>query len=218
MFAMLMGLVLPPVAEQAASVQNFQVAGIEMSLQPPAGFCPPQAGTAVGAMQLIAAADNDNVTNLALLMCDDTTATKADYYLIKTPKTMLAHTIDRPALLAEMKKAMALPEFNKSAGLADNNKIEKDFAGVVGGGKPEIEGAIKPLGVDGDCYYIGGVLSFKSADVNYTRAASSCITSIGGKMIAITRYSDGAVVGNMRRHLATARALAMAIKVVAAKH
>lgn len=195
-----------------AGPHAFSVGTSKFTVRAPAGFCAPQ-GRAVDAMRLTAAADTGNVTALSLVGCTDTDASKPDYYLVKAPTILVDKTFERAAFLAEMTTTLALPQFTSDKGMVDNGKIEQDFANVAGV-KPKIDGKIKPIGVDRDCAYMGGVLAFSAQNISYTRSVSLCLTVVGGKVIGITRYSDGNVPGNVQRHLASARALAMAMKPV----
>ena len=149
----LLGAVCAIDTAQAAPVP-FRIGAVELTMPLPAGFCEPSKNAAA-AVQLLAAADDVNLTHLTMLPCDDGSLSKPDYVIVKTPKTMLLATLTRETLLAELAKVFDATTYKPLPGTNDN--IEKRFEELVGE-HPEILGAVKPLGRDDICSYMGGVL------------------------------------------------------------
>ncbi|URW75947.1 hypothetical protein M9980_01570 [Sphingomonas donggukensis] len=201
-------------AADTAPVQAWQVAGVEMSMKTPAGFCAPT-GTGAGVAQMVAATDEASVTHLTMFQCGDADGSKPDYFMVKTPKAALTVTTERAPFLDSIAAAMKTPTIQARIGTVTNEDVAKNFDKVFGD-RPDIGGAIKPLGRDDVCVYLGGVMSYKTPLISYSRAVSGCITAVGGKVITITRYSDG-VPANVVKHLATVRAMALAVNAKAPK-
>ena len=85
-------------------VADFRVGGVSFMLPLPAGYCLPS-GRVADVMQLLAAGDTENVTDLSLAQCDGKMLSGAsDYTIIKTPRRGLLVAIDRAELLEAVGK------------------------------------------------------------------------------------------------------------------
>lgn len=202
---MIVGLGLALLAATAA--EPLQVGTVTMQMTPPAGFCVPATPEAKATAQVAAAMDRDNTTLATLIPCGEGKADDTNYFLVKTPNSALATTVERESFMAEIEKAMALPTFADPS--TTNDRVEQNIEKVVGQ-RPDLTGGVKPLGRDKVCVYMGGVMSLTSGSISYSRAISACLTVIAGKVVIVYRYSDGDSA-NVVKHLASVRALALAI-------
>lgn len=196
-------------AEAQAQTAGFRLGGVEFELPLPKGFCPP-AGRAIDAAQIAAAADKDNVTNLSLFPCGDD-GSAANYYLVKTPKNLIATEVTREQMLASIGAEFDNPEF---AALLASGKLNQDTAKTFTEMTQldvSLTGQIKALGRDDTCGYMGGVLTFKAGALNYSRAIGVCITAVSGRVIFVYRYGEGEPA-NVLKLLPVAKAFALSMK------
>ena len=199
-----------PALAQEAQTARFNITGVDIALPVPAGYCLPE-GKRAAVAQLLAASDDTNVTDLTLNRCEDDRAF-ADYYLVKTPKAMLAVTVTRAQLIDLMVKTIDDPALKAALDPAKiGPEVEKSLERVIGQ-KTTIGGEVKWLGHDDVCVYLGGVISLKRANADYKRALSGCLTAVSGRALTIYRYSDGTDPANVTRNLADAKALALSMK------
>ena len=199
-------------ADDTAAPVTFRVGGVEFSMPMPAGYCLPQ-GTQIDVAQLIAAADTNSVTHLTLVRCGKAFSTAAnDYTLIKTPKTALIATIERPELLASLGAEFDKPETLKMLQSDEFDQEISKQAGEVIPGKPQFTGDLKPLGRDDVCAYMGGTVKVEQGSFSYLQSVGTCITSVGKRVIVVNRYgvrADDAGVASLVRE---AKAEALSIK------
>lgn len=196
-------------AAQARQVASFRLGGVAFEVPLPAGYCPPQ-GRAIDVAQMVAAADVDNITDLSLFPCGDD-GSAANYFLVKTPKSMLATSVTRPELLAAAGAEFDKPEFNEMlASGTINDKTSKAYTDMTQQ-VTTLTGQVKPLGRDETCAYLGGVLNFKTDKIAYSRAISGCITAVADRAIFVFRYSEGEPA-NVLKMLPVAKAFALSIK------
>lgn len=173
----------------AGTPEALQVGTVALEMIPPTGFCAPATPEAKAGAQLTAAMDQDNMTLSTLIPCGATKMDGPDYFLVKAPNAALAATYERETFMAELEKAMALPTFADPS--TTNSRVEQNIEKVIGQ-RPDLTGGVKPLGRDKVCVYMGGVMSLTSGDISYSRAITACMTIVGGKIITIYRYSEGA--------------------------
>jgi hypothetical protein len=204
-----MGLALPAVAQAQEQTGSFRLGGVAFEVPLPKGYCPPQ-GKAIDVAQMVAAADVDNITDLSLFPCGND-GSAANYYLVKTPKGMLATSMTRPQVLAAVGAEFDKPEFNEMlASGAINDKTSKAYTDMTRQ-VTTLTGQVKPLGRDETCAYLGGVLNFKTDKIAYSRAISGCITAVADRVVFVFRYSEGEP-GNVFKMLPDAKAFALSIK------
>lgn len=209
MAAGLCALALPAAAQTAATTE-FTVGDVAIELPLPAGFCPAN-GVGVQVAKIVAAADKDNATDLTLFPCNDQSGTAPDYYLVKTPASMLAAKSPRADILASLKAEFDKPGFAEALEAADINGKTSEAYSKLMQQKAEVSGKVEPMGIDETCAYMGGVMHFQSAATRYSRAISACITSVGDRVVMIYRYSQGEP-GNVLARMKSAKALALAMK------
>lgn len=70
-----------------------------------------------------------------------------------------------------------------------------------------LTGKVEPLGRDETCAYLGGVLTLKTGEINYSRAIGACITAFAGRVIFVYRYGEGEPA-NVLKMLPLAKSLA----------
>jgi hypothetical protein len=199
-----------PALAQDAKTARFQVTGVEIALPVPKGYCEPQ-GHGIAVAQLVAASDDDNVTDLTLHQCGDETRF-VDYYILKTTKVMLTVAVSREELIAAMVDALDDPAVKASVDPAKlNPEIERGFAGVTGQ-KLSVDTSVRWVGHDDVCVYLAGTVTFKDPKGDSARAMSGCMTAVGGRAVNIYRYSDGADPKNAARYLADVKAMALSMQ------
>jgi hypothetical protein len=96
-----MALFADPASSDASTqgTASFRVNGVSFELPIPAGYCLPT-GRDIDAVQIMAAADDRNVTHLALFRCDGRGDPALDYIFVKTPVTTLGATVSREGFLS----------------------------------------------------------------------------------------------------------------------
>ena len=209
---MLMSPVIGP-APAAQDTIDFSVADVALTMKLPAGYCLPT-GRGAAVAQLVANGDPNAVTHATLYRCGVEPGTGAnDYTLIKTPRSMLDATIDRPALIREMGA-----QFDNPLTVAALAKTDAgaDVSRALGT-KVEITGEVKPLGHDDVCAYMGGQVSVAGAGTSYLQPAAICITSVGGKILMIARYGKDLAPTAIATLLREARAVALTLRPAATK-
>jgi hypothetical protein len=166
---------------------SFRSGGVEFQVPTPAGYCLPRGG-AVDLAQLIAAADEHNVTHLTLFPCAQTEGTVTDYIILKTPKVALLATVERGEFLAEMGATFGSPEFGEllSSGklLEESGKAAGEMIGV----QLDLSGSLRALGSDDRCAYLGGTIKISSAQAEHVIAAGACMTVVAGRILTINWY------------------------------
>ena len=213
-------MIASPVLADAPAAKtsfDFSVGGVALTLPLPAGYCLPT-GKAAAVAELIAAGDTNSVTHVTLKRCDIDLGTGSnDYTLIKTPTSALMTTIDRPALIKALGDQFADPvTLAQLAASLSDGKAGKDVSEVLHA-KVEIKGDIKPLGHDDVCAYLGGQVNVKAEGAGYLQPTAVCITSVGSKVVTISRYGTdlkpAAIVSLMR----DARQIAETLRLARAK-
>lgn len=189
---------------------TFRVGGVGIEVTPPTGYCEPS-GAGVDIAQILAAGDNDNVTDLTLFPCSDQSGEAPDYYLIKTPKTLLLSNAPRAELLASLRAEFDKPGFVAAMKALEAQDETSDAYTKLTGQKIAVTGSPDPMGLDETCAYLGGVIRFESKAIAYSRAVGTCITSVGNRVVIIHRYSTGEP-GNVPAMIKSAKALALAME------
>lgn len=186
---------------------DFRVGGVSFRLPIPAGYCLPS-GRMADVMQLLAAGDTENVTDLSLAQCVDKMLPGAsDYTIIKTPRRGLLVTVDRAELLTAVGK-----EFDKKLDTSPMLDAAGKSVSGVAGTKISISGTFGPRGKDDVCAYMGGVLHYESRTMTYDQPMGGCITAVGGRVLYIyrtgTKNDEAGILDLMRE----SRAIALSIK------
>ena len=189
---------------------EFRVGGVGIELTPPKGYCEPS-GIGIDVAQILAAGDDTNVTDLTLFPCADQTGEAPDYYLIKTPKSVLLSNAPRAELLAGLRVEFDKPGFEAAMKALDAPGEASDAYTKLIGQKVDVTGSLNPMGLDETCAYLGGVIKFEAKAIAYSRAVGSCITSVGNRVVIIHRYGAGEP-GNVLPMMKSAKALALAMQ------
>ena len=191
---------------------TFQVGGVNFAMQLPSGYCLPT-GQHAALAQLLAATDPTNVTDVALFRCGAPVITDADdYTIIKTPVRVLTETVTRQQVLESVGAEFDKPEF---AVLLKSGAIDKQVADNFNKAVPadaKFDGALRPLGRDDTCAYIGGTVAVEGKGLRYTQAVGGCITSIGGRVVLIFRYGIKTGTEDVLQLLRESKALVATIK------
>jgi hypothetical protein len=196
----------------------FRMVGTEFLVPLPDGYCIPT-GEDVDVAQLMAAGDPDNVTHLTLYPCvkEENDGGAGNYVLIKTPRESVAGRISRPELLnaigaefesEDFKAMMASQGFLKEAG--------NDLGKVVGT-KVDLGGAIRPLGKDDFCAYMGGVVKVGMGGQAYDQAAGGCISAVGERVLTVFWYGKDTTDAGVGSLLSKSRKLMESVQVKAGK-
>lgn len=206
---------MPAVAADTTIVP-FLIGGVALELPTPAGYCVPT-GQEAAVAQLVAAADNVNVTDLTLVRCGaDAQAALEDYSIIKTPTRSLLATVSRDELLAALSAEFDKPEFKEFLSKQVMPSTEKQYRDL--GAEITMSGSPRPLGRDDVCAYMGGEITpADKSGKTYPTLMGGCITAVGGKVISVFRYvvpGKGKDVGALLRE---ARALALQVRTAPAK-
>lgn len=206
-------LVTPAIAAAGENTPvAFAIGGESFELPLPTGYCPPSGRTAAIA-QLLAAGDTQNVTHAMLVPCGQEPGSGVnDYTLVKTPSNLLIVDLDRAALLAAMGPEFDKPDF--AAVMATPEAMAKpgeDMSRAMGA-KVELTSALKPVGHDSVCAYLGGTVAVKTAAGSYDQPVGGCLTAVGKRFVAIYRYGkDGSNAGILTL-LRQAKVIALTIR------
>jgi hypothetical protein len=210
----LTALAITLAAPASAETGSFVIGGTTISFPIPAGYCRPT-GEAVEAFKRLAAADTLNTTLIDLMPCANKGAVTADHIAVKTPTSAVNTNFPRAKLLTELK-----PDFNKPEFLAEaarNTAKLTDNLSAQAGSKVDIAGNFGPRGVDNDCAYLGGTLTFSTANGMKTppQGAAACMSSVGEKFVSVNFYAVDPSNASVQR--LTARARAMMLSMIAHK-
>ena len=201
-------------AETAAAqpLASFDSAGVHFEVPVPSGFCPPQGELAEFA-QRAATADVQNVSHLTFYDCDQQGSERiVDYILIKTPRPALGARVTREQLMADLGAEFAAAPSGGSM-LSDESleAIEGRIASAMGT-RLNLAGAVRPLGRDSECAYLGGTFTVTGPTGTFTVAAAACITTVADRVITINWYGADRGSEGMVEMLARARHLASRIR------
>lgn len=201
---------LVAIATPVAAQSRFRVGTVEFTAALPAGYCPAAEGKNAAVAQMVAAADNRNVTHLTVLSCDAEKAWK-DYFILKTPNELLAVSTNT----AELQRAIG-PALNAQSG-GENEEASKSVSRTMGS-PVQIKGEVRGYGQDAHCVYLGAVLDMAAPErgIAYTLAMSGCMTVVSGKVVTIYRYAPGTTDADVRKLMPSVLAFAKAIEPVAA--
>ena len=211
MKSILIAGLIAAIAIPAAAQSRFRVGTVEFTAALPAGYCSATEGKNAAVAQMVAAADNRNVTHLTALSCDADTAWK-DYFILKTPNELLAISTNT----AELQQAVG-PALKTALTTADNEEASKSVSRTMGS-PVQIKGEVRGYGQDANCLYLGAVLDMDAPErgIKYTLAMSGCMTVVAGKVVTIYRYAPGTTDADVRKLMPSVLAFAKAITPVAA--
>jgi hypothetical protein len=210
-----LGFAGPTLAQTAAQTTpapapGFRLGGMEFSVPPPAGYCAPK-GVERDVLQLLAAADSDNVTHLGLVRCDKARGFDKDYFLIKTPRTVLNIVIPRSQLIPLMAAEFRKPEF---VAMMNSDSLQQEASKSVTetlNAKVDLKGRIVAMGEDEVCAYLGGIGNVKGAGQEYVIAWAGCTTAVADRMVSVYHYAEGSTIEQSRALLPKVRSVVEAM-------
>lgn len=208
---------LLPIALMASAPEEnrsdaFRVGLVSFTAAIPPGFClPGEEDAAVS--QLVAAGDTANVTHLTVNSCDKSRRW-VDYYLVKTPTTILLATTTNEEFQRVMEPVLAEGFDSEAIGKSASERLSDMMQTKV-----DIKGKVSSFGKDETCVYLGGILDAKAPDRDtaYTLAMAACMTVIEGKVMTIYRYGAGDTVAAIEALRPAAKAFAKDIAVAATR-
>lgn len=178
-------------AAQPSTILHFRLAGDEIAVPVPAGYCEPT-GVYADRAQLAAAADSQNVTLLSLFNCAEMEAGGAAQHFayIKIPKTVLNARVGLAELLSQLgqvpdsEMADAVSDAKTSSGVAND-------ISAIGGRDVAVHSAINPVARDDIAYYLAGTLQIKMEGEDIALAVSISMTSVKNHMLTYNFYVPG---------------------------
>lgn len=189
---------------------RFSIDGVDLTAPVPPGYCLPE-GSAEIAAKAQAAADDRNLTLARFGRCDDAgLVDRIDYMYIKSPRSALATRISRKDYLAAAAKEFGRidwPSTNDQVFDEVGKKLSKQHNAPVA-----TEGSIRPRGTDDVCAYLGGSLSLAAPSGARQLTMGACITSAGGKIVAVYAYGDPDMPGGVEGLMRKARTVALSIE------
>jgi len=181
-------LVLLAAATMAHSIaprfSDVQIGAVSVRIPFPKDYCKPT-GKAAAAAQLLAAADDRNVTLLTLVKCGPN-ASLSDYLIVKTPIEALNADVDRSTLIEMMSKEFDKPEFKAKMGTLANDASNR--LSQVGATTVKIDAAIGPRGHDDTCVYMGGSGTENVGNETFPKVMGMCMTAVASRMINLHAY------------------------------
>lgn len=196
-------------APAAAAPLQFRISGVELTVPVPEGYCLP-GGAHADAAQLVAAADDQNVTHAMLVRCGAAEAAN-DYILLKTPKQALLATVGRKELLDAVGAEFDSPLFAEELASGKLMGEVGSSLGTVLGTQVDLSGSFGPRGKDDVCAYLGGTMDVNSPVASYALSAGSCITAVEGRIIVVHWYGPDRGAAGVAELLRKSRGLAMAM-------
>ena len=184
---------------------SFRFGGVEFEAPIPEGYCLPQ-GAEIDVAQLVAAADQDNVTHLTLYRCGPQDGVRTDYILVKTPRQALFANLEREQALVAMSQVFENPEFESALDSAPE-QVEGNVSSVVGR-EVDLTGRIRPLGRDETCAYMGGTFQVTGEQISYPISAGVCMTVVSGRLVSINYYGPDRGEAGVRDLLVRAKGFA----------
>ncbi len=193
--------------------ETIEVGGVKITVPIPDGYCVPD-GMMAEMTKKIADMDKYNATHLTIMKCDEdgSLSPEPDYFILKTPMTMLTMDVNKPGLIASMGAAFANPAFGKMMnGEAMNNEMSSAMSEGFGT-KMDFNGETRPLGKDSDCAYIGGVMEMSTEAMSRKLATAICVTAVGKRTVTINWYGTDTTNEGVVALAKKARAIALAMK------
>lgn len=176
---------------------HFRLAGDEIVVPMPAGFCDPTGGYIDGA-QAVAAADNDNLTLITLYDCAEMARGEhpSHYAMIKAPKSGLSKRVSR----GELVKGMGDIPQNTFTDQIQKEKLTEVGRNVskVFGEDAALTGSIAPIDKDDLAFYLGGVLGLSVAgDTPQNVSVVVALTTVKDHIVSYNFYGPGARVSDV---------------------
>lgn len=187
MFSLIIAAALSGQPAPPAKATEVNVGAVTLRVPLPAGFCLPE-GDEIGVAQMLAAADTANITLLTLTGCD-AAQTGGQYLLVKAPFSAINMDVSRAELIAELTTPEAISSMEQGA--SSTHAANERFA-ELGVNDVSIEASIQMRGSDDVCVYLGGLGTEIVKGKAIPKAMAACMTAIGGRMVSLYRYREGA--------------------------
>jgi hypothetical protein len=196
-------------APAAAQDVQFSIAGTNLQVPLPAGFCAPEASTRALAQKTFGA--NPSTIFLALIVRCDAKANDPlqDYIVITASALGAALSISRSELFANSASDFDPPQFRDFIA----NEVSRPNSGQnqTLTTAPILSDPPIALGHDEVCLYLGGEKPGAHGKP-YTTRVGACMTSVSNKVIRIYRYADPRSGSTIGRLLRETRTIALSIK------
>lgn len=174
-----------PVFAAVASIA-LQVGLARLTMPLPQGFCIPR-GYVAGVAEVIAKADDQNVTLATLIDCEHQDDEKAmsNYVIIKAFRKAVMLNFEKVSTLDQLDKAATgpnAPKFDESMSKRSTDALE-----AATGQRMKLTGDIGYAGRDQDCIYLAGRMALKDKPED-SLLITACTTVAAGKLITVYRY------------------------------
>jgi hypothetical protein len=197
-----------PALAQGSRTADFHIGTVAFEFPLPDGYCLPE-GKVAEAAATLASVDTQNVTELTIVPCGK--AFENDFYAIKAPRAMIDTPAERAPFLQSLAPVFGTPGHDQDFAAATSRAAD-DFSTAIGK-RVDMSGALKPLGVDSMCAYIGGLLTVSADEESQVAAVAGCVTVIGGRAIYVYSVGHGNTPEDVVRHVRESRALAERVRV-----
>jgi len=195
----------PPERATAPAFAAARIMNDDIRVPLPEGFCEPT-GPYIAQAQLIAAADNDNVTVLQLNSCAEMAAggRTSHFAVMKAGKKTLTANISLADLLAAM-GALPKSAFADLVNGPDVQKKVEDGFGQVSSAKIELKSDLQPVASDDAAYYLAGLMTGTVGENSGQLALAIAITSVRGHVVSYDFYAPGATARDVANVLQQAK-------------
>ncbi len=194
---------MPAWAQGSGATAAFKIDTVSYAVPIPAGLCLPTSAKDVESANYAASLDKENVTLLTLYPCD---GDRTSYLLVKTPTAFvsapvtLATIIDDPYFAAP-REPEKLPQVEQTL---ENAVTERTGKAV------EVTSAVRGMGHDDLCGYIGGTVSANGGAIHVS--LGGCMTVVGGRALTIFFYAPGNDPATVQQLMAKARKFGTTVK------
>lgn len=198
-------------ASSSPATVRIQIGATPIDVPLPKGFCLAEDEAEKAAEQLMAASDSQNVTHLIASECGKSPdpAAKAEYFMLKTPRDMLAASSDRQPTLAAFKEVFDSGAIDLDSAIKEaNTDLNKTMPTEV-----KMDGAVSYRGHDDSCVYLAGVADVSAAELSvaYKVGMAGCLTTVHKKMLSVNWYSYDPSSASINRIKEKTKALVVAM-------
>ena len=172
--------VAPAGARTSSNTTTFTVAGRQIEMPLPSGYCVPTGVRAEEARRL-AAGDSQNHTPVDIQRCG---TTGDDYMIVKYPRNLEPLPMTRQQFIE-----VVAAEFDQAALDSGIETGKNDVSASTGGTLKVDTVAYGPAGSDSDCYYLAGPISVANEYASRDGIAVSCLSIVGDRHLVIHAYN-----------------------------
>ena len=152
----------------------------------PNGYCLPK-GREIAEAQLLAAADNHNITLLTLMDCRKS-AKKDRYLIVKTPISAVNGSFDRSELITGVSEPKISEGLDRKLQSGEIGKEVSERLSDVRNEKVGMDVAFRTRGHDDVCAYMGGNAVYSVGSNSSNRAVAVCITVTNHKALSLNAF------------------------------